>query len=726
MTTPDWSLAPEGATHFNPNNALWYRPGRGLQAEAWQHVCWSPSAFANADLSATCAFIPRPMPQCKENAMHTITELTMRDLLDRAAIFAERALELVAQCAPYTYVDFSRNTNTVDPLRWPLALVHITLAHSTPGNPFPPLRLHTGEQAQHDCHIEGSMLAQRDAGTVTLRLPLAAIANQSFMRRLFDMTDDTHQETHFCIYARNWRNQIDTLSESMPDYTETRWRITSVPTTPSAHPIPQLGSGGDEVRAFIPGDYHSGFTIGTTDPVWRMREQARLAAGHYDPLPQEVAQALDPNKVANAFPHLSIKPGNAGMVAYTESAAKGALDRQSVMKPGRFIRQFGYDHLTDEDVKRLAAKVMASAKLTYHHSRERGDYSRVYQTGPNSCMAYGPLSSRGTFDHTYVDGEFVHPAEVYAHPENNLELVWGEVEGEVVSRAVVNTRTKTYPRIYGKESVARSKEKLKEYLAELGYSQSSDALDDEKLLLLNPDDYPDAIICPYIDPNNRGVDIRADHLVVGGYEQANHETGCLFRNDPAKPTWICACCNDAHDEDEESWVDENGDSICENCLDNHTYAFSLSASESRYVHESCVVYRLLGTITDRTLRHYDYVYEGCSSLGRHGLAELSSDFYDESSAAEREQCVEYEGGDYVLTDDMSSFGLFYDEDGGVARDIDEWAVVRDENGDEKLRKRGKVNLNTHILDNDESSDICPWLPVYVPVAEEDDTLEEAA
>lgn len=656
--------------------------------------------------------------------MHAVTELTPKDLLDRSAIFADRALEFIAQCAPYTHVSFSLQPNAADSVRQPFVSMNITMSHSKPGDPSPqPLRLATGEEVQPVTISEGPLIARIGHHSATLRLPLVAVATQSFMRRFFALTDPTYESTHFCVYARSWQKQIDTLPEVMPDFSGARWRAraTALDDTEPTFCFPQLAIEGGAVQVFMPGDYYIGFTIASDEPVWKLREYARLGLGRYEALPAEVVEALDPSKVANTFPHLSQKATNAGMIAYTESGAKGALDRQSVMKPGRFIRQFGYDHLTDEDVKRLAAKVMATTKIVYHHSKAREDYSHVYQTGPNSCMAYGPKSSRGTFEHTYVDGEFVHPTEVYAHPENNLELVWGEMGGEVVSRTIINTEKKTYPRIYGKESVSHSKERLENYLAGLGYSRSDDALDGEKLLLLHPDEYPDAIICPYIDPGNRGVEIHDDHLVVGGYEQANHETGCLFLNGPDKPTWTCACCGGRYDEDEDHWLDENDDPICENCLDSHIYAFSLQAGEGCHVHEGNTVYRLLGTITHHTLRYYDFVYEGYSSLSRYDLVELSNDLYDEPAAAECEQCVEYEGGGYVLMSDMGELDLFYDEDGGVARTIHDWAVVRDKDGNEELVKRWQVNTDTHMEDTSESSDICSQLPVFVPVA-----IEEAA
>lgn len=653
--------------------------------------------------------------------MHAVTELTPKDLLDRSAIFADRALEFIAKCAPYTHVRFSLQPNAIDPVHRPFHLVNITLDHSKPGDPSPqPLRLATGEEVQPDfIDTEGPMTARINRDSATLRLPLVAVATQSFMRRFFALTDPTYESTHFCVYARNWQKQIDTLPEVMPDFSQARWKVTDLDDTEPELCIPQLAIGGGAVRVFMPGDYYINFTIASDEPVWKLREYTRLVLGRYEALPAEVDEALDPSKVANTFPHLSQKATNAGMIAYTESGAKGALDRQSVMKPGRFIRQFGYDHLTDEDVKCLAAKVTATTKIVYHHSKAREDYSHVYQTGPNSCMAYGPKSSRGTFEHTYVDGEFVHPTEVYAHPENNLELVWGEMGGEVISRTIINTKKKTYPRIYGKESVSRSKERIKDYLAELGYSQSDDALDGEKLLLLNPDGYPNAIICPYIDPSNRGVEIHDDHLVVDGYEKANHETGCLFLNGPDK-AWTCACCGGQYDEDEDHWLDENGDQICEGCLDNHIYAFSIPDREGCYVHENNTVYRLLGTVTGE-LRYYDFVYEGHSSLSRYDLVELSSDLYGEPAAAECEQCVEYEGGGYVLMSDMDALNLFYDEDDGVARDIIDWAVVRDKDGNEQLVKRWQVNTDTHMEGISESSDICSHLPVFVPVA-----IEEAA
>ena len=730
MTTPDWSLAPEGATHFNHGNDLWYRRSSGGNAEVLHSTGWSLSCFSNRELDElTETFATRPVATRKENAMNAITELTMRDLLDRAANFAESALAFAGQCAPFTYVNFSQSHSTLDPQQWPLSTVHIDLAHSAPDRTFPMLTDANGKVLESEIISEGPMAASRDRTMLTLRLPLGVIATRSFMQRLFALTDATYEETHFCVYARGWKRQASLpglLPETLPDFSDTRWKALD----PSNHSgdsscFPQLGLSGKTIRAFKPGDYHSGFTIATDEPVWRLRESARLNLGHYDKLPDDVVIHLDPEKAKHTFPHISQKATNAGMVAFTESGAKGALDRQSVMKPGRFIRQYGYGSLTDEDVKQLAAKIMAATRLVYKHSREREDYARVYQTGPNSCMAYGPLSSRGTFQHTYVDGEFVHPAEVYAHPDNNLELVWGELDGQVVSRVVVNTRTKTYTRIYGKENISRSKEKLKDYLADLGYCQDNTAFDGEKLLLLHPDSYPEAIICPYIDPSNRGVSIHDDHLTVGGYEQADHETGCLFLYGPSAHTWTCTCCGNHYGDADSQYSDQDDDSICEGCLDNHTYAYSIPHGDSRYIHDGETVYRLTGPLSSH-LRHYDYVYVGHSSLSDEDLVELSSDLYDEALAADISHCIEYEDGDYVLESDMSDFNLFYDEDDRVARDIDEWAVLREVDGSEQLTRRHRIDTDNYAYDRDEESDISPMLPVFVAIEDDEDEDEELA
>ena len=430
-------------------------------------------------------------------------------------------------------------------------------------------------------------------------------------------------------------------------------------------------------------------------PLWHIREWARMQ-DTYERLPADVLAALDPNKVANVFPHLPEKASNAGQVAFTENAAKGCMDRQSVMKAGRFIRRFGYDNLTDEDVKQLAASVMAAGNVNICHSRERKDYARVYMEGPSSCMAYGPEGKM--FDRLVINGEFVHPTEVYAHPDNDLELVWLEVNGRIGARTIINTETKRYPRIYASDDVRNAGAKLGDYLAELGYKQSDRALSGQRLLKLSPDYYPDAIICPYIDCNNLGVYVEDDHLFTGGSEEADHETGCLSDYNTRSSYWTCDRCSEDFDEDDDSTIDLYDNRVCHGCIDYHyRYVFDPRQRGHGYVHEDEGVFTLHGTVPQgHPLRYCDDAF-----LERYGytladmdLVTLDDDYYENDAVAHVGSVTRTKWDSYILTDDLEDYDLFLHPD-GIACPADEWVViVRPDNSTELVK-----------FDHDEHNDL---------------------
>lgn len=470
--------------------------------------------------------------------------------------------------------------------------------------------------------------------------------------------------------------------------------------TPELH-YPGLGSAPTTISV-RPGYRSDPFVpIQWDTPLWHIREFLRLGAV-YEKLPPEVYAALDPDKIKGAYPHMPVKEGNAGLIAYTENPAKGQMDRQSVMKAGRFIRRYGYDHLSDEDVKQLAASVLAAGTLTFHHTREESEYARIYMEGPSSCMAYGPEDKH--FGRLYVDGEFFHPAQAYAHPDNNIELVWLEApDGTPAARAVVNRRTMKYPRVYGSDKLKNSRVKLERYLETQGFSHSEHALDGEMLLLVSPDDYPDAIICPYIDSNNRGVVIRDDHLEVGGPEQADHETGCLYNYNTKRETWSCNCCDETFDEDDEFCIDVDENRVCSGCIDNrYRSVLDLSSLCTEYVHDedSHCLYTPVGDMPQgHALRHYigEAVYIPRNALMEyHGLVYLDEDFHyeDYPPVAHRDACVTTKWNTHVLVEDLEDNDLFVHPGDGLAYPTGDWiALVDPETNEAKLVDPREVDMD---------------------------------
>ena len=493
--------------------------------------------------------------------------------------------------------------------------------------------------------------------------------------------------------------------ESLEDHLADRWFV-----VPNSYGQPRVNvrslpcplSALQDCDKTYPGAF-SAFT-----PLWQVREQWRLRTGEYVSLPQSVLDVLPPEVIDSQIPHLAVKPGNAGMVAYTASPAAGATDRQQVMKAGRYVRQH-CPHLSDEQVKQLAAEVMGALDTDIHMSHEADDFARVYINGPSSCMGYD--ESGKMFDRLMVDGGFFHPTRVYAHPENNIRIVWVENGGRISARAVVNTKTKRYPSIYASDGVAGARRKLKNYLEVQGFEQADDALYGEKLLKVSPDDYPGAIICPYIDLGNIGVEVYNDHLVVGGGYGADHETGCLtaYNTQGIEYDGHCNNCGGGFNEDDEQHYTNLDEAICEHCAsNNYTWAMCADSGDySYYYYDGNTFYHDLTPGNRSTMVVMD------NNDGSY--VHLWEDHYTDS-VVDADYAIYLDDEDeYILEADASRFGYAYLDDGWYA--IKDFAVL-----DGELVRREDIPDEAELCPLLTDSEY-PQLPVYQTPDEDD---QEAA
>lgn len=473
------------------------------------------------------------------------------------------------------------------------------------------------------------------------------------------------------------------------------------------------------------------FTLDT--PLWQVREQLRTLHGEYPPLPADVAALIPEAILTTQFPHLATKPGNQGMIAFTQSEAAGIADRQQVMKAGRYIRQANAA-LSDEQVKQATAALVGSLEADIFRSNKAEDYERVYCNGPSSCMSYGPEGKE--FRRLMVNGTFFHPTRVYAHPDNQLEIVWLEVNGRIGARTLINNRTMQYPRIYVSDSVANALQRLERWLEANGFEQSDFALDDQPLLLVHPDDFPDAIICPYIDCGNRGVRIDDDgkRLIVAGDYEANHSTGCLedYDTEDCEPDWICDCCGNGCSDDDDRYCTVDDQDICSACHHReHRSAYHLGWAHMTVVHEGDNdLYSTEYMRDTRPFEYANYVYldSFCDSLGDYDLVKLDEEYYDSQCVAFLDDCVRTENGYYVLTDDLDSHGLFYHDDEGEARDIDDYAILIDEDDHWELVEAREIDDDLHEAADRNPTSQYTMLPAFRVIAKTAiaETEEEAA
>lgn len=260
------------------------------------------------------------------------------------------------------------------------------------------------------------------------------------------------------------------------------------------------------------------------------------------------------------FPQICV-----GKIGYLKYRTKPDSSATTEMRIGRFFKRYGCNpdgtELGDEQVKCITARLsqfQQSFELSF--TKDRKQVSEVYQRGPSSCMSY-------EFEWLKVDGVRVHPSEVYCHPENNLELCYIQTErGDIVARALLNTNTKQYTRIYAKsDAIAGIYDVMRDMLKELGYTrnESSDWSEGEKLLRFDTD--CGGIICPYLDPGNTGVTLYDDYMTCYGSEEAEHSTGCLEDYPPEGRSRCDYCEESCSDTDTAMSRYNNEYQICECC-----------------------------------------------------------------------------------------------------------------------------------------------------------------
>lgn len=198
-------------------------------------------------------------------------------------------------------------------------------------------------------------------------------------------------------------------------------------------------------------------------------------------------------------------------------------------------------------------KAMNVEPTTYLCKTEREWYN-AYESGPCSCMTgynfeYSPVRVYATTSHGLSD--------------NGLRLFiqyTGELFGDdfkVHARAIVNIETNEYVRAYGDAADA--------ILRASGYERDTDCLDGALLARIPHPEHDGAVLMPYLDGNQDGVD---------------EEGADAFR--------ICDCCDyEAQDADGYIWMDD-GRSACTECGGRFDEEDMYVACDGGYVCPHCI------------------------------------------------------------------------------------------------------------------------------------------
>lgn len=203
-------------------------------------------------------------------------------------------------------------------------------------------------------------------------------------------------------------------------------------------------------------------------------------------------------------------------------------------------------------------KAMNVDPTTYLCKTEQEWYD-AYENGPGSCM------TGYSFAHSPVR---VYATTSHGLPDNGLRLFiqyTGELFGddfEVQARAIVKPETKEYVRAYGNAADA--------ILRGHGYTRDTSCLEGVLLARIPHPDYDGAVLMPYLDSNQCGVDERGDDAFVirDSYDyEAQESEGYIY---VGTDTACCCCCDGRYSVDSMQET-ADGDMVCDYCVDNEQY-----------------------------------------------------------------------------------------------------------------------------------------------------------
>lgn len=228
------------------------------------------------------------------------------------------------------------------------------------------------------------------------------------------------------------------------------------------------------------------------------------------------------------------------------------------MRVGKWLANYyGYGVDFRDAIEDL--KAMNVEPTTYLCKTEQEWYD-AYEDGPSSCMSgYG-------FEHSPVR---VYATTSHGLPDNGLRLFiqyTGELFGdgfEVQARAIVNPETKEYVRAYGNAADA--------ILRGHGYTRNSGCLEGVMLARIPHPRYSGAVLMPYLDSSQCGVDEEgSDAFVIrDDYEyEAQEADGYIY---VGTETARCCCCEERYPIDNMQETAGYNMMVCDGCVEEGAF-----------------------------------------------------------------------------------------------------------------------------------------------------------
>ena len=301
------------------------------------------------------------------------------------------------------------------------------------------------------------------------------------------------------------------------------------------------------------------------DPVWREAIERITAADDDDP------------RLAH-YVHVSVN--QPGKIAYTQNDSHGTADRQTVVRPGRYLAKYFSEAIDKTTIDRFCGMLTAD-RYALTVTKDPETIERVYTTeGFGSCMRY-------PFPSEYFRGS-CHPVRAYGGNDSDLALAYvGDLAaGEVLARTVIWPDRQVYNRIFGHRDL------MIPLLEAAGYSQGS--IRGARITAIA---CKGGYVVPYVD-NISSAELSRDRrsLVLGQGRVSVATTEGLSaaeEEEEEEELFSCTRCGyESHDSD-----NFDGDyctscfesmSYCEECEEYHHHDDRSSVeSGDRYICDSC-------------------------------------------------------------------------------------------------------------------------------------------
>lgn len=229
------------------------------------------------------------------------------------------------------------------------------------------------------------------------------------------------------------------------------------------------------------------------------------------------------------------------------------------MRVGKWLANY-YGNGVDFRAAIEDLKAMNVEPTTYLCKTEQEWYD-AYENGPRSCM------SGYSFGHSPVRA---YATTSHGLPDNGLRMFiqyTGELFGddfEVQARAIVKPETKEYVRAYGNAADA--------ILRGHGYTRNSECLEGVLLARIPHPTYTGAVLMPYLDSSQRGVDEEgSDAFVIrDDYEYGAQESeGYIYVGTEAAR---CCCCGERYTIDD-MHVTAGDEMVCGGCVEEGKFVY---------------------------------------------------------------------------------------------------------------------------------------------------------